>query len=1518
MDAMHSILLDGRLSSQGSGLTYTAHTGSIRVTKDSLFSGSTAKLDAGKDIIVGGSLAGQNSVLTMTARAGNIQVAGDADFTGGTVHMDAMQSILLGGRLSSQGTGMTLTAHTDSIQVAKDSLFNGSTAKLDVGKDITVGGSLAGQNSVLTMTARAGNIQVAGDADFTGGTVNMDAMQSILLGGRLSSQGAGLTYTAHTGSIQVVKNTIFGGSTVMLNAGRDIKLMNRLTAAASVMNMSASAGSIDILDRTVLTDASRLVLKAAQNIASGEICLNASQLTADAGIHILTDTIESSDSNLALLAGGNIALKNEHSYIYYRDNDKAADERLTLKAGGNIGSADRPILLDMAETLYIQAAMDYFIRAEVLVPDPNLNPGDDVLFRRVIGQDIIHSGYDDDGNFVSGDYLGDGNPLTEQINAALAIQTNEEIAQWLAGRIDRLQAVSILTKDALVRLITSGALTKTALVALLAGDNRNVKKQVNAIFEQPNAAQTLADMLLGKMADKVNGAYTMDNGQLAQIFKGAMGGGELKPVGLIAGLLNQYEVDALLNKAWKLADYADRNAPDNLEARPLNIEVEEAFGAAFVTNEGDIHIIQKYGTLTAGAIASERNDVTLTALNGSIMGNFDGQTDIIGREITLTAHDHVTGLVIDQRYNTPALTANIIKPVKGANGYENLTIIQAVATDADGNIMYDGIATMVLDLRGKPVLDQYGYPAYTGLVEYAMDSQGRMMFDRATGYPVVLRVIGNPLVQWMLVTELRYEWLRVTKPQTATRMTVTAGGNMDITEADGDMGLAGVSTAGDVKLKAPGSILDVRESNESGILIKTAGNLVLISENGTIGQDGKYITTKVDGATYASAKGNISIAEEDDLNLTADSQKGQVNASAKGNLYLTNTLGDLKIGPIIAAGIANIESAGGLYAGDRLGHAAQITAGGIQITAHQGNVGTDGSLLLIDTQKGTFSAAVSGSLYIAEISGDLTIDHVNAGGTVQLTAPGTIADTGSGNAMSTVSQAAISLKQAQAIAQGKYAAAQLLMAQAEKAAEKAQKALEVLWAAQDALSRKPDDKRLASAVAKAQLLYDARFAEAQYAKEMYQAALQAYSLAYQDVEAAQMNYDEAMALTRQPSIISGGDMILTGSSIGNIGSPLTVSAGGVVTITGKDRILLDSKGNLTLYRAEAEDIEIDSLGSITGAAYRRGDNITGNTLVIRSFGGDVGENTRYIRTMVHELTAMGRNIYIRNGQDLIIHQIAALQETGATAKIKVSGAVFAGSTSGGLQHMYADSLVLWSGKNVGMKNDPLNVILGYGGTFSLHINAGRGYYITGAEPRITWENVLPWIIDNLPEPYEISPDTNGNAYTGQYGQLLDTIRDIRGSLGSTILSAYPMLSQKRIDKVEQLYTALQSMLNPGSLRLLNFNTGTILTLDKSYLNTRLMVDMIAKEDLPTLGGQTALYAVKVWLRNEANENVDAAGKMTLTFRLPDAIGKTVTVWHREADGQWTKILTTMNLTGEITVEVDSLGAFAFTLGQAAL
>jgi hypothetical protein len=188
----------------------------------------------------------------------------------------------------------------------------------------------------------------------------------------------------------------------------------------------------------------------------------------------------------------------------------------------------------------------------------------------------------------------------------------------------------------------------------------------------------------------------------------------------------------------------------------------------------------------------------------------------------------------------------------------------------------------------------------------------------------------------------------------------------------------------------------------------------------------------------------------------------------------------------------------------------------------------------------------------------------------------------------------------------------------------------------------------------------------------------------------------------------------------------------------------------------------------------------------------------------------------------------------------------------------------------------------------------------------------------MPEPNDISMESQNGPETEHNGRLLENILSIQGSLGSAILSEYALLSQKRIDKVEQLYTVLQSKLNPGSLNLLNFITGTAITLDKSYRNVRLMADITPEKELPILGGQSALYAVNVWLKNEANENVAAEGKMTLIFRLPDAIGQTITIWHQETDGRWTKILTTVNLTGEITVVTDSLGFFAFTLEQTAL
>jgi hypothetical protein len=141
---------------------------------------------------------------------------------------------------------------------------------------------------------------------------------------------------------------------------------------------------------------------------------------------------------------------------------------------------------------------------------------------------------------------------------------------------------------------------------------------------------------------------------------------------------------------------------------------------------------------------------------------------------------------------------------------------------------------------------------------------------------------------------------------------------------------------------------------------------------------------------------------------------------------------------------------------------------------------------------------------------------------------------------------------------------QLLKTQADKAAEIAHRAFDALILAQNALSKKPDNKRLQFAADKAQQLYNAMQINSQNADVLYQAALQAYLQAENDEEAAQKSYDESLALTRQPSVISGGDMILSGGCIGNTCSPLTVMAGGAVTVTGIQRILMDSKGNLEL------------------------------------------------------------------------------------------------------------------------------------------------------------------------------------------------------------------------------------------------------------------------------------------------------------------------------------------------------------------
>lgn len=195
------------------------------------------------------------------------------------------------------------------------------------------------------------------------------------------------------------------------------------------------------------------------------------------------------------------------------------------------------------------------------------------------------------------------------------------------------------------------------------------------------------------------------------------------------------------------------------------------------------------------------------------------------------------------------------------------------------------------------------------------------------------------------------------------------------------------------------------------------------------------------------------------------------------------------------------------------------------------------------------------------------------------------------------------------------------------------------------------------------------------------------------------------------------------------------------------------------------------------------------------------------------------------------------------------------------------------------------------------------------------------MIDSLPQPdFNILAGRGGigkreamnlTRYHGQLEKWLRTIQDIWGYLDRTILSVYPKLGQPRMDKVELLYTALNQVLRPQGLYLLNFNTGTTLILGRQDNALRLETEVLA--NLPEIQGVVLFTACRVWLRDETGHEQSGEAGMTLTFRILAAGNRLVTVWHKASGDRWEPLQVQANEKGEITLAVDTLGDFAFSL-----
>lgn len=767
--------------------------------------------------------------------------------------------------------------------------------------------------------------------------------------------------------------------------------------------------------------------------------------------------------------------------------------------------------------------------------------------------------------------------------------------------------------------------------------------------------------------------------------------------------MTEDDIERLYRQALNASVYPQEDADAGfIDTVPpaFNLHIGVSTGKTWLYNDGDINIVQEQGDLTVQNITSERGNVRIGTENGSILAAYTGGTHegwhILGRDITLAASGEVgtkdAPLKLEQRENSPLIVEGV-----------------------DEEMYFDS---------------DYIAKVMQGLTDFTPDgTQKRYILRRVEQFnengEAVLDENGAPALAWILDVVVRYDWIREDYPNPEPRMTLTvvAGGGAYVEELTGS----------------------VRGS------IKAGGNAAYTVNGGEVGTYTDPLITDVDGTLIITARNDISVKDLGNLDLVANSAKGQINAVAAGDIALKNTNGqNLVIGPVVAGGDAKIIADGALVEGNRYGQEAQVHANNITLQA-DGEIGTAQNPFDVDTRTGVLSA-VGTELVLNEVSGNLTIKSIIATvGNVTITAPGSISEAGgAGKAVEDAAQDQQAANAAMDEADAANAQANVLDAYAVREEAKLKAAEDALKSAKEALLNA--EKRIAEIEAVLRQAEAIRTDEslteeeraAQLAALLGESTTEALSAeqanllsrlpalknalqAAQDAEAKQRAVAEpardaadaakaeaaakqeaavkAQTLAEaarqateamQPAITLPGDLkLLAGGSIGTEQHPLSVGVSGTLDAEAPDGVYLAGFGDLAVARIETgADAVVNATGGLSGG------NIHAEKAELNALGGSVGSREMPVALNVKELSGTARDeFHAVNAGDLAIGSVHA----GGAAGIASSGSIAASGDTP--SNITAEELSISAQGAVGTETALLRINAG-----NLTIS-GRGIYI---------------------------------------------------------------------------------------------------------------------------------------------------------------------------------------------------------------
>jgi hypothetical protein len=687
---------------------------------------------------------------------------------------------------------------------------------------------------------------------------------------------------------------------------------------------------------------------------------------------VLFNSIQATDSNVALLAYENVGLLDEtlpYPIISFAKNDTPSEASLTLSAEyGDIGTAQKRLQIDIpAEiTVRINAVSSYYIDAV------DLPLSVDPFYAIYAGWD----GTQADSDYLAGVYLKYSDEQFFRI--LLGADTPEELSAWIsqrAGGRTYLESIDSAALWAAVHDAASGGADPEALNALfgelLGGEfYEAMTGEAPFILTQDDLFDALVNALREQETIEPGGvaepAYVIGDEDAQAILAALLEEDLLSSLGELLGqLLTTEDIESLYLRA-KQASVTPEDTCVDEPARAFSLSVGRSTGTADVTNEGGITITQDVGDATLGAVLSVRGDVSIGAYAGSILAASE-DTLVTGWDIVFSADGDVgtaaLPININQRANRPMRLVNVDEEIytadKTPRGQTAFGTDFGVRFDPDGGNMPSAPVIVALGLTSVPDDEAV----------YVLE---QIALTNPDGTPV-LDEQGEPVTAWGLKVAVRYDWLRVTFNEESTSLNVTANqGGIHIDEQSGDLGIGVLSARDDIVLSAPGSVRDVRTETQaaSGERNLTAGgNIALTAAGGSIGASAEEaLLISLGGTVLGVCAGGVYLSAESNLDLDLTCLSGDIALRAAGRVNLISR--------------AQAALSGSVYAGY-----------GVSVDA-AGDVGTGAAAMIIDANRsGAGTLALSGAnVYANELSGDVFLEKLYAAGDAVLAVQGSLYD----------------------------------------------------------------------------------------------------------------------------------------------------------------------------------------------------------------------------------------------------------------------------------------------------------------------------------------------------------------------------------------------------------------------------------------------------------------------------------------------------------------------------------------------